>query len=96
MTMRWSFNKTLVRQGAYLLSDADGTEIAAIVAADDSLPIHVPEPNAKLLIRDCDSNDWQSAGRFTFAEAVNRGNAHAECCRAQCDPVSSMVPKREP
>lgn len=94
MAMRWSYSKALFRQGAYLLEDDDGREVAAIVAADDARPIHAPEANARLLVRECHSSDWQSAGRFLFAEAIRRGNAHAQLCHAATFdvPAARRVP----
>lgn len=91
MPMRWSYSKALFRQGAYLLVDDDGREVAAIVAADDARPIHAQEANARLLVRECHSSDWQSAGRFSFAEAIRRGNAHAQRCHAQTGNVSAAT-----
>lgn len=91
MPMRWSYSKALFRQGAYLLEDDDGREVAAIVAADDARPIHAQEANARLLVRECHSSDWQSAGRFTFGDAIRRGNAHAQTCHAATGDVPSAV-----
>ena len=96
MTRRWSYSRLLFRQGAYLLIGAEGREIAAIVAADDAKPIHAPQANARLLVRDCHSNDWQAAGRFTFAEAVRRGNAHAKRCLLSTFGAASHRPVPEP
>lgn len=93
MTGRWLHNKTLFRQGAYLLCGDDGREIAAIVAADDTRPLHALDPNAQLLLRECDTNNWRTAGRFTLVEAIQRASRHAESCRAQgCSVSGALLP----
>lgn len=74
----WSFEAALLKQGAYLLRDANRAEVAVIIAADDSRPIddHAGE-NARLLVREHGSGDWHDAGRYVLAEAMARGSAHA-------------------
>lgn len=74
----WSFEAALLKQGAYLLRDANRAEVAVIIAADDSQPIHDNAgANARLLVREHASGDWYDAGRYALAEAMAQGIAHA-------------------
>jgi len=75
----WKYDKADLKQGAYHIEGGRyiPDKVAVILPYDSDRPIHDAENNALLLVKNYGAEDHVEKGVYSFEDALNIGNEHA-------------------